>query len=251
MTQCGSNLRTSRSSIRSVAGLWVITLTVLAGCRPSEEVTSQAPPAKSAPPTNEQAVSKLRNAAERGDAAAQSALGDLLVQGHGVKRDYEQAARWYRKAAEQNHLDAQNSLGMLYQAGRGVPFDDTLAAGWFQKAADQGHTEAIFNLASLNAAGRGVPQDSTNAARLYLRAAEAGDAIAQYNMGQRYELGRGVETNLIQAYKWHELAARQGLPDAATARDQLRTRMDAGDLTEALRRVEAFQRRQTNAPGSK
>jgi hypothetical protein len=49
-------------------------------------------------------LNELRGRAEKGDAAAQSHLGDLYATGRGVKQQYIEAARWYRKAADQGSL---------------------------------------------------------------------------------------------------------------------------------------------------
>src|SRR5512145_2545011 len=53
-----------------------------------------------------------REAAEKGDAAAQALLGGMYVCGENVPRDYAEAAKWYRLAAEQGHSDARYNLGV-------------------------------------------------------------------------------------------------------------------------------------------
>lgn len=50
-------------------------------------------------------------AAEQGDALAQSQLGFMYAMGQGVFRNYAEAAKWYRKAAEQGHSEAIQWLG--------------------------------------------------------------------------------------------------------------------------------------------
>ena len=61
-------------------------------------------------------------AAERGNAAAQGAMGDRCYSGNlGVPQDFVQAARWFRKAADQGFAHAQFALGSSYAAGKGVP----------------------------------------------------------------------------------------------------------------------------------
>jgi len=69
-------------------------------------------------------------AAEQGDADAQSMLGYLYENGRGVPQDYAQAAAWYRKAAEQGNVKAQYGLGGLYRYGLGVPQDYAEACFW-------------------------------------------------------------------------------------------------------------------------
>ena len=62
-----------------------------------------------------------RLAAEQGQAAAQSRLGDFYQFGYGVPRDYAEAVRWHRAAAEQGGAVAQFNLGVRYARGHGVP----------------------------------------------------------------------------------------------------------------------------------
>ena len=44
----------------------------------------------------------------------------------------------------------------------------------------------------------------------YLLAAEQGDATGQYLLGLMYDKGFGVSRDLVQAYKWLNLAASHG-----------------------------------------
>ena len=48
-----------------------------------------------------EAVNRYRTAAERGDAEAQSRLGECYFLGKGVSMDKAEAVKWYRLAAEQ------------------------------------------------------------------------------------------------------------------------------------------------------
>ena len=47
------------------------------------------------------ALREWRPLAEQGNAAAQSNLGMMYVQGKGVPQDFKEAIKWYRLAAEQ------------------------------------------------------------------------------------------------------------------------------------------------------
>ena len=81
-------------------------------------------------------------AAEQGDAKAQSNLGSLYAYGKGVDPDYKEALKWYTMAAEQGYTDAQAGLGMMYHEGQGVDRDYKEAAKWYRMAAEQGHDGA-------------------------------------------------------------------------------------------------------------
>ncbi len=82
-----------------------------------------------------QAAFWFRRAAEKGDAEAQDALGNLYDSDQVGLQDYEQAAFWYRKAADQGDADAQWSLGGLYLDGQGVPQDYAESYFWYDLAA--------------------------------------------------------------------------------------------------------------------
>ena len=64
-------------------------------------------------------VRMITEAAERGNAEAQSHLGTMYLYGHGVPQSGALAAEWYRKAADQEHAFAQYALGTIYAEGRG------------------------------------------------------------------------------------------------------------------------------------
>lgn len=59
----------------------------------------------------------------------------MYVNGSGVPTDYAEAARWYLQAAEQGDAVAQSSLRVMYVLGWGVPQDYVQAHMWFNLAA--------------------------------------------------------------------------------------------------------------------
>lgn len=81
---------------------------------------------------------QLRLMAEKGDAAAQNALGLRYAVGDGVKLSEFEAVRWFTKAAEQGNVAAQSKLGSLYYSGRGVPQDLNRAYFWMVVAGNGG-----------------------------------------------------------------------------------------------------------------
>ena len=83
--------------------------------------------------------------AERGDAEAQTYVGEMFEKGLGVPADHATAATWYRRAAEQNYSRAQINLGTLYEKGFGVPRDPLQALEWYHRAS--GMSEPLFQIA--------------------------------------------------------------------------------------------------------
>jgi hypothetical protein len=135
--------------------------------------------------------------AEQGNAAAQSNLGLLYANGHGVLQDYVQARQWWEKAAVQGDEIAMNNLGTNYLNGYGVPQDYKTALFWFRLAADRGN------------------------------------ATAQAKLGLMYKNGLGVPQDFIHAHKWYNLAGANGEKFGTESRDQLAERMTPAQIAEA------------------
>lgn len=93
-----------------------------------------------------QSLDATRKLAEKGDAKAQNALGEMYRNGKGVPKDPAQAVVWIRKAAEQGNRDAENSLSSMYFTGEGITKDVDQALVWLEKAAAQGDADAQNNM---------------------------------------------------------------------------------------------------------
>jgi TPR repeat protein len=152
------------------------------------------------------ALRLLRPLADQGDPIAQSQLGVMYAEGHGLPRSYDEAIKWYRKAADQANAFAQSQLGVLYAEGRGLPQNYEEAIKWSRKAADQG------------------------------------EASAQFNLGLSYQYGKGVPQDYVQAHKWANLAAARSLAsqpelhaNAVKLRDFIAEKMTAAQIAEAQR----------------
>ena len=67
--------------------------------------------------------------------------------------------------------------------------------------------------------------------REYRKAAEQGDAAAQYNLGLMYANGRGVPQDYVEAHKWLNLAATQGIKPAFENRNLVAKEMTPADVS--------------------
>jgi|GEM_PF-2145800 len=176
--------------------------------KPVEPSTVAVP---TTPPTDaKEAFGYYLKLAGKGDATAQTKVGQMYREGRGTKQNFTEAVKWYRKAAEQGNAEAQARLGFMYMTGLGVKKDETEAVKWHRKAAEQGN------------------------------------AIGQYNLGLMYLNGRGVTTNNIQAYMWLKLVSTQ---DNA-AREKLRAlipRMSNVDVLEAERLADEWRHKHSGA----
>jgi uncharacterized protein len=72
--------------------------------------------------------------AKKGNALAQTSLGEMYINGQGVHQDDQEAEKWYRLAAEQGNAIAQSYLGWMYSNGQGVPQNYVLAHMWLNIA---------------------------------------------------------------------------------------------------------------------
>lgn len=124
------------------------------------------------------ALKYITQAAQDGDAWAQTQLGVFYEQGDGVQQDYAQAAYWYQKAATNPICDPQamKNLGQLYENGAGVKEDWVAAAQWYQQGAQLGNPQAEDSLAKAYQFGIGVPQDRAMAIQWEQRSVAAGDS---------------------------------------------------------------------------
>jgi len=108
-----------------------------------------------------------------GDVYAQLSLGKALLLGTGgVARDYPRALHLLRQAADKGDAAAAYYLGVMYRSGYGTGIDTAQAAHWFDRAAQHGIPAAMFMLANAYRDGDGVPHDEARALALYQDAAE-------------------------------------------------------------------------------
>lgn len=124
-------------------------------------------------------ISELSARANQGSDHAQFYLAKRLQKGQGIGQNTQQAIQWYTRAAEQGVAPAQLNLAIMYLRGEGVQPDVNQARKWLEKAAMRGDNRASYTLALLDEKQR----------------------------------------NLVDAYKWYDLAARDGMLD-----DKVRTK---------------------------
>ena len=87
-------------------------------------------------------------AAQEGDAEAQTNVGEIFEKGLGTSPNYQAAALWYGKAAEQGNVRAQFNLGTLYETGRGVPMNKLTALNWYRAAWGMASDDVVFSSAA-------------------------------------------------------------------------------------------------------
>jgi len=169
-------------------------------------------PASAQSPSASLAETKV--AAEAGDPAAQDKLAEAFI----MRGDSDQAITWYRKAAEQGFAHAQGKLGhMLLMRSR-------------------------TSVSSTSAARAAMSDEAVHWITL---AANQGDTHGQADLADICLQGKLVKKDLVEAYKWGELASKGSMIDVATtagrsARNAATLQMDADQIAEAQRRAAAF-----------
>ena len=171
--------------------------------------------------------------AERGESAAQYALGEIYARGIGVPQNYDEALRWYRRAAEQGHAGAEFKMGRSYAKGFGVARDKVEAVNWYRKAADQGHAKAQYMIAMMYTLGLVGPRDYVEAIKWHRKAADQGHGRAQLMLGKMYTYGAGVPIDYVQAYLWLNLASVAGVKGASEAHELISLSMSNDQFEQA------------------
>ena len=120
----------------------------------------------------------MRQAAERGEPAAQYRLGKLHEKGLGVPRDLTQARRWTEEAANSGNIRAMHDLAVFYAQGDGGPQSYAVAVNWFRKAAEYGVIDSQYNLGVLYEQGIGINPDPAEAMFWFVAASRGGDAVS-------------------------------------------------------------------------
>ncbi|MGE3988700.1 hypothetical protein [Pseudorhodoplanes sp.] len=192
------------------------------------------------PPLPDKLPLALRNAARKGEPAAEFEVGVRQIEGRGVPQNTEAGLRWLERAAESGLAPAHFRLAGLYEKGQGVRKDLSVARRHYIAAAEKGNAKAMHNLAVLYAEGVDGKADYKTAAQWFRRAAERGVADSQYNLAILHARGIGVDQNLAESYMWFSLAAVQGDRDAAKKRDDVGSKLDAGSLAAARSAVQSF-----------
>jgi TPR repeat protein len=124
----------------------------------------------------------LKKGALLGEPRSQYLFADYLMHKRDIK-DINDGLEYIEKSARQEYADAQITLGKLYSDGKRVSPNLALSEYWYRKAAYNGHAFAMYELSKILA-------DKHN-----------------------------DKKNLIEAYKWLELAVLRSNPKSAFYQD--------------------------------
>jgi hypothetical protein len=183
---------------------------------PPQRVASAPPPAPPEPDLGLAAEAPSTESPEPFDAAGGGRRTPwAAARAAMAAQDYPAAMTYFKQAAARGNIAAEVNIGMLYANGLGAPQDYAQAMSWYQQAAAQGNPRAEWSIGVLYARGLGVPHDAAQALSWYLKAAAAGNHAAEYAVGLFYLNGRaGLTADVAQARSWFVRAASGGNADA-------------------------------------
>lgn len=215
-----------------------------------------------------QAAGYYQAAADKGLIRAAVVMGDLYRAGNGVEQDMQAAVRHYLIGAEGRSPLSRQRLGDMVISGAIDPADypervsiwavaaleagNEQAQGWLMARADAGDALAAFGLGramtqGADAAEQGPvldPGAAEQGAAYLVLAAQGGVAQAQALLSDLYATGTGVPQDFIEAHKWANVAATNGVDAAVAQRDTLSDLMTADQIAEAQARARAVLRAQ-------
>jgi uncharacterized protein len=128
----------------------------------------------------EKAAATFRKAGDTGLAKSRCAEGNILLE---LGRDKARAVALCREGAEKGDADAQTDLGNFYLTGEHVTRDVAAARAWYEKAAVQGQVNAAFVLGQIYWNADGVARDVPKAAELWRQAYDGGRRDAAFHLG--------------------------------------------------------------------
>ena len=133
-----------------------------------------------------------------------------LLNGDGVKRNFEEAFKLNFKAAEYDYHDAVLAMGWFYLNGVGVPVDIEKAKSWYKKSAKQGDSKAMFSLGNISY----LQRNGSDALRWFKRAVKQKHYRSIFWIGKLYWHGRGVREDKKKAMKLFNEAASHKVKEA-------------------------------------
>ncbi len=166
---------------------------------------------------------EIREAAAKGDSAAEFQMARARLFGKGAPKDIAKAYELMKSSAEKGNPDAIGGLGYFYAKGIVVEKDGRQAIDCYRKGAELGSAKACLNLGRClireeKVEGMPVPADSAEAEKMtrvgmewVRKAADQGLIEAVASMGRCYYFGEhGLVKDYKEASHWFKIAAEAG-----------------------------------------
>ena len=140
-----------------------------------------------------------------------SALGKLYLY---TQHNYSKAKQLLEHTCKDTFTKGCGDLGQMYLQGKGIKQDNQQAIVLLKKGCEYNNDiKACSTLGSLYITGQYVKEDYESAYTFFDKACSGGDALACYNMGNMYENGIGRAQNRQNAIQFYSLACNAGLEE--------------------------------------
>ncbi|MCG8511402.1 MAG: sel1 repeat family protein [Rhodospirillales bacterium] len=147
--------------------------------------------------------------------------------------NYQKALPTIREFAEMGNASAQWILGDFHKNGNGVPKDLELAAMWYHRAI----AEVPAAIPADPPEPSAMHKDDWALAVRHLQRLRAMCPAVTATLGAFYYRGQGVSKDLVEAYKWFQLAEGYGHPKAAIVGKAIEAELTGAQIAEAKGRL--------------
>ena len=151
-----------------------------------------------------QAVERLRNACDLGNAEGCYSYGVLLAEGVLQAPNVEKATEILRKTCSDGHSKSCAQMGLITLGQASNQQDAVRSTEFYQRGCELGSTEGCFGWAQHLEQGIGTNINLTQAAKLYERACSNYHAESCDKLGILYSEGRGVDSDMSKALELFE-----------------------------------------------
>ena len=158
----------------------------------------------------DEATKQLEMLADGGDRYAQYLTGILYRDGGLLIPDAEKAQHYLGLAARQDYAAAQYALGRLLLSDDPEVKNPAQGLYWLERAVQNGSGYTAYRLGKEYLSGKNAPKEPERAAEYVRMAAECGNPYAQYLLGKLCLGGDGVPQDKAAAYDWFQKAQAQG-----------------------------------------
>ncbi len=188
----------------------------------------------STPVTTAKGIEQIQKLSAEKFPPAMSILGQWMMDGQGVPKDFAAGADLVKKAADKYDGRGLYVLGIMYINGLGVTADAENGLKMIRDASVRGNNVAQLYLGLKYEKGDGLPAPDPGRASNYFRLCAArGVAVCQYHLGKSLAPHQTGGGDAIQAVSWLELARDGSVAEAEPLLTSIRGAMSDEDLQRA------------------
>lgn len=146
----------------------------------------------------------------KGNPQAMHELGKMVMNGDGVKQNYNTAYTLFSMAAKKGLHKSLSKMAFMQQKGLGRPINVRNAYMLYKKAADAGDVQGYYGTGYLMYKGLGVNQNYDKAIEYLKKGAEKHHAGCSFLLGAHYASGYNGTPDYSKASEFFNLASKAG-----------------------------------------